>query len=83
MLDPLLALLVAGDILLIGFRLVRQSVGGLLDEGLSLEEVARIRGFITERLAGRALEVHDLKTRRAGPRAFLEFHLVVPGRTTV
>lgn len=82
-LDPLLALLVAGDILLIGFRLVRQSVGGLMDEGLSLEEVARIRGFITERLAGRALEVHDLKTRRAGPRAFLEFHLVVPGRTTV
>lgn len=82
-LDPLLALLVAGDILLMGFRLVRQSVGGLMDEGLSLEEVARIRGFITERLAGRALEVHDLKTRRAGPRTFLEFHLVVPGRTTV
>lgn len=82
-LDPLLALLVAGNILLMGFRLVRQSVGGLMDEGLSLEEVARIRGFITERLAGRALEVHDLKTRRAGPRTFLEFHLVVPGRTTV
>lgn len=82
-LDPLLALLVAGDILLMGFRLVRQSVGGLMDEGLPLEEVARIRGFITERLAGRALEVHDLKTRKAGNRAFLEFHLVVPGSMTV
>mgnify|MGYP001627165202 CR=1 FL=1 len=82
-LDPLLALLVAGNILLMGFRLVRHSVGGLMDEGLSPEEVARIQAVITSRLAGRALEVHDLKTRRAGPRAFLEFHLVVPGRTTV
>lgn len=42
-LDPLLALLVAGHILLLGLRLVRQSVGGLMDEGLSPEEVARSR----------------------------------------
>lgn len=82
-LDPLLALLVAGDILLMGFRLVRQSVGGLMDEGLSPAEVSRIRKTIAEALGGRALEVHDLKTRKAGNRAFLEFHLVVPGSMTV
>ncbi|TFU18056.1 cation diffusion facilitator family transporter [Thermus tengchongensis] len=83
MLDPLLALLVAGNILLMGFRLVRQSVGGLMDEGLPTEEVARIRETIAKALGGRALEVHDLKTRKAGNRAFLEFHLVVPGSMTV
>lgn len=82
-LDPLLALLVAGDILLMGFRLVRESVGGLMDEGLSPAEVGRIRKTIAEALGGRALEVHDLKTRKAGNRAFLEFHLVVPGSMTV
>lgn len=82
-LDPLLALLVAGNILLMGFRLVRQSVGGLMDEGLSPEEVGRIRRTIAEALGGRALEVHDLKTRKAGNRSFLEFHLVVPGSMTV
>ena len=82
-LDPLLALLVAGDILLMGFRLVRQSMGGLMDEGLSPAEVSRIRKTIAEALGGRALEVHDLKTRKAGNRAFLEFHLVVPGSMTV
>ena len=82
-LDPLLALLVAGNILLMGFRLVRQSVGGLMDEGLSPAEVGRIRKTIAEALGGRALEVHDLKTRKAGNRAFLEFHLVVPGSMTV
>uniref|UniRef100_A0A7C2C0I6 Cation transporter n=1 Tax=Thermus islandicus TaxID=540988 RepID=A0A7C2C0I6_9DEIN len=82
-LDPLLALLVAGNILLLGLRLVRQSVGGLMDEGLSPEEVARIRAVIARELGGKALEVHDLRTRKAGHRAFLEFHLVVPGTMPV
>ncbi|WP_114312505.1 cation diffusion facilitator family transporter [Thermus caldifontis] len=82
-LDPLLALLVAGNILLMGFRLVRQSVGGLMDEGLPPEEVGRIRETLAKALGGRALEVHDLRTRKAGNRAFLEFHLVVPGSMTV
>ncbi|KOX90924.1 Ferrous-iron efflux pump FieF [Thermus aquaticus] len=82
-LDPLLALLVAANILYMGFRLVRESLGGLLDEGLSPEEVARIQALIARELSGKALEVHDLKTRKAGHRAFLEFHLVVPGSLTV
>ncbi len=82
-LDPLLALLVAGNILLMGFRLVRESVGGLLDEGLSPEEVARIQAILARELGKGALEVHDLKTRKAGHRAFLEFHLVVPGSLSV
>jgi divalent metal cation (Fe/Co/Zn/Cd) transporter len=66
-----------------GFRLVRESLGGLMDEGLSPEEVARIQALIARELSGKALEVHDLKTRKAGHRAFLEFHLVVPGSLTV
>lgn len=82
-LDPLLALLVAGHILLIGLRLVRESLGGLMDEGLGPEELERIREVLKAHLAQGALEVHDLKTRRAGPRSFLEFHLVVPGRMSV
>ena len=82
-LDPLLALLVAGNILLMGFRLVRESLGGLLDEGLSPEEVARIQAILARELGKGALEVHDLKTRKAGHRAFLEFHLVVPGSLSV
>ncbi|GAB5602506.1 cation diffusion facilitator family transporter [Thermus sp. FJN-A] len=82
-LDPLLALVVAGNILFMGFRVVRHSVGGLMDEGLPPHEVARIQAILARALQGRALEVHDLKTRKAGPRAFLEFHLVVPGTMSV
>ncbi len=54
-----------------------------MDAGLSPEEVARIQGVIARELGGKALEVHDLRTRKAGHRAFLEFHLVVPGETPV
>ncbi len=54
-----------------------------MDAGLSPEEVARIQEVIARELGGKALEVHDLKTRKAGHRAFLEFHLVVPGETSV
>lgn len=81
-LDPLLALVVAANILLMGFHLVRHSVGGLMDEGLSGEEKKRLEAALS-RLPSEAIEVHDLKTRRAGPRSFVELHLVVPGRMPV
>ncbi|WP_027882053.1 cation diffusion facilitator family transporter [Meiothermus rufus] len=87
-LDPLLAIGVAGNILWVGWRLVRDSVGGLMDEALPAQELADIRLALNRALQGLAsegkvLEVHDLRTRRAGPRTFVEFHLVVPGATSV
>lgn len=87
-LDPLLAMAVAINILWMGWRLVRDSIGGLMDESASEAELAEIRSalnYALEALAaeGRVLEIHDLRTRRAGPRTFVEFHLVVPGQTSV
>ncbi len=77
-LDPLLALLMAGQILYLGLRLVRRSVGGLMDEALPPEELRAIEEALKDLPPG-VLEIHDLKARQAGQRAFLEFHLVVPG----
>jgi len=87
-LDPLLAIAVAFNILWVGWRLVRDSVGGLMDESVSEAELADIRNTLSYTLEGlasegRVLEIHDLRTRRAGPRTFVEFHLVVPGHTSV
>ncbi len=87
-LDPLLAIAVAINILWVGWRLVRDSVGGLMDESIPELELADIRNALNYALVGLAsegkvLEVHDLRTRRAGPRTFVEFHLVVPGSTSV
>lgn len=81
-LDPAVACLVALNIMWSGWGLVRDSLSGLLDEAVPADVLARIRQVLRERSAG-ALEVHDLRTRRAARRTFVEFHLVVPGGMTV
>jgi cation diffusion facilitator family transporter len=81
-LDPLLAGLVALNILWSGWTLIRESVGGLMDEAVSDEILERIRQVITDSAAG-ALEAHDLRTRQAGRATFIDFHLVVPGTMAV
>ncbi|MBX9588255.1 MAG: cation diffusion facilitator family transporter [Hyphomonadaceae bacterium] len=82
LLDPLLAALVALNILWAGWRLVRESVSGLMDEAVTSEVARRIRAVIAANAEG-AIEAHDVKTRTAGRVTFIEFHLVVPGNMTV
>lgn len=81
-LDPLLAILVALNILYQGWRVISNSVGGLMDRAVTPEEEAAIRAAIQANCAG-SLDVHDLRTRRAGAAAFIDFHLVVPADMTV
>ena len=81
-LDPAIAALVALQVLWSGWRLMRDSVNGLLDESLPAEPRAGLRGLIGEHAEG-AIEAHDLKTRCAGNLTFVEFHLVVAGDMTV
>ena len=81
-LDPLLAGLVAINILWMGQRLVRRSVAGLMDAAPDPETLERIRRAIAVSATG-ALEAHDVRTRHAGRASFVEFHLVVPGDWTV
>src|SRR6185369_16508280 len=81
-LDPVLAALVALNILYAGWRLVRQSVSGLMDEAVTAEVGRQIRDVISGNAEG-AIEAHDVKTRTAGRVTFIEFHLVVPGSMTV
>lgn len=81
-LDPLLAALTAANILFSGFRLLRESVGGLMDEAVPPATMERIRRIVAKEAAG-AIEAHDLRSRHAGRFTFLEFHLVVPGAMSV
>jgi cation diffusion facilitator family transporter len=81
-LDPLLALIVALNILWQGWRVIEQSVQGLMDRAVDADEHMRIRDIISANSAG-ALEVHDLKTRIAGRAIFIEFHLVVDAAMSV
>lgn len=81
-LDPLLAGLVAFNILRMGYELATSSMSQLLDEAASPEIQAKIREVIKTNADG-ALQAHDLRTRTAGPATFIEFHLVVPGAMSV
>ena len=81
-LDPILAALVALNILWSGWQVTKQSLGGLMDEAAPPETQARIWDLISEHGKG-AMEAHDLRTRHAGRMTFIEFHLVVPGQLCV
>lgn len=81
-LDPIMAVLVALNILWQGWQVINFSVQGLMDHAVDPEEEARIRAIISCNADG-AIEVHDLKTRAAARAVFIEFHLVVPEKMTV
>jgi len=81
-LDPLVAVLVALNILWWGWVLVRKSIGGLMDEAVPEDELEKIRQAISTGAEG-ALEAHDLRTRHAARATFVQFHLVVPGDMSV
>lgn len=81
-LDPILALLVAVNILREGLHVVSDSIDGLMDKAASPDEQEKIASVILGS-GGGALQIHDIKTRRAGKAIFVEFHMVVDGEMSV
>lgn len=81
-LDPLIALLIAANILWTAVDLMRRSFDGLMDHALPDAEQALLRDAITGQL-GPNMDYHALRTRQAGTRRFADFHLLVPGDCTV
>ncbi|MBA3894924.1 MAG: cation transporter [Gemmatimonadales bacterium] len=81
-LDPIVAIAVAANVLYSGFRLVRRSMLGLLDTSLPEETLVRIK-TILESHGHSGVRYHALRTRQAGARRFISFHILVPGDWTV
>ena len=81
-LDPAIAGFVALNILWAGWRILRESVGALMDEVSDPASVADMRRVISDNAEG-AIEAHDVRMRTAGSMTFVEFHLVVPARMVV
>jgi cation diffusion facilitator family transporter len=81
-LDPLVALAVAANIVWTAVGLMHRSFNGLMDHALPQEEQQKVRAAI-DGLMGPGLHYHALRTRQAGPRKFVDFHLLVPGTWTV
>ncbi len=81
-LDAILAGLVGLTILWSGWRLIRESVIGLMDVAVDPTRLKLIREVIQANAEG-AIEAHDIRTRAAGRAIFIDFHLVVPGTMSV
>ena len=81
-LDPLLALLVAANIVWTGWKLLCRSTQGLMDGALPDTEHALVVGVLTAYRA-LGLDYHALRTRESGARRFVEVHVLVPGEWTI
>ncbi len=81
-LDPIIACIMAANIVFTGFSLLKRSVGGLMDYALPKEEIRDIVIAIRTH-AGENAIYHALRTRKSGSTRFVDFHLLVPGDTTV
>jgi len=81
-LDPAIAFAVAVNIVVSGFGLVQRSFRGLMDYVLSPEEI-RLVEEILARHSDEHIVYHQLRTRRAGRKRFIDFHLLVPGSRSV
>ncbi len=81
-LDPVIALIVAINILWTGWQLLQRSAAGLMDVSIPEVEIQAIEAVL-DRYRAQGLEFHALRTRQAGTRAFVTFHLLVPGAWTV
>jgi cation diffusion facilitator family transporter len=82
-LDPLIAIAVAVHILWTGFGLVRRSVSGLLDPAISAEDQRELTKLFNEYSRRYGVTFHALRTRQAGARRFVSFHMLVPDEWTV
>ena len=81
-LDPVIAVLVALNIIWTGFTLIKRSANGLMDASITEEELKKVKEYL-DGLKTDTIEYHSLMTRQAGQRKFISLHLLVPGEWSV
>jgi len=81
-LDPLIALLVAANIVWTGIKLLQESGSALLDASIPLEERQMIDQILSH-YDSHQVQFHAIRTRMAGKRKFVSFHILVSGTWSV
>jgi cation diffusion facilitator family transporter len=81
-LDPVVALVVAANIVVAGVKIVRRSVFGLMDTALPADDQQAIQKVLEQHTRDH-IQFHALRTRQSGARRFIELHVLVPGEWTV
>lgn len=81
-LDPVIALLVAANIVRTGWALTRRAIQGLMDQSLPAAEYAKIIAIL-DSYRSEGLDYHALRTRESGARRFVSVHILMPGAWTI
>lgn len=81
-LDPVIALLVAANIVWTGWQLLHRSASGLMDAAIAQEHLDAI-DIVLSKYRAQGLDFHALRTRESGRQAFVSMHVLVPGKWTV
>ena len=82
-LDPIIAIIVAANIVWAGFRLLKETGYGLLDTALPISEQKIITDILAPYYDRQGILFHAMRSRVAGSRRFVSFHILVPGDWTV
>jgi cation diffusion facilitator family transporter len=82
-LDPLIALAVAAQILLAGVRLVKRSILGLMDTALPANELEQLEAVLERYKRAENIWYHALRSRQSGSQRFVSVHIQVPGAWSV
>ena len=83
MLDAVVALGAGLNIMWTGFKLIKESVGGLMDVAPSREAQARIEAVLERYHDDGRIGFHAVRVREAGNRRFADMHVLVPGTWSV
>ncbi len=81
-LDPIVAILVAINIVVTGVILIKKSAIGFMDTAISADEKKKAVSIL-EKYCVKGIQYHGIRTRQSGSRRFISFHILVPGKWTV
>lgn len=81
-LDPVIAIVVAINIVFVGYRLIKRSMMGLMDAAIPEEERAKVDAVL-DSFRTDGVDFHDVRTREAGHIRFVQLHMLVPGAWSV
>lgn len=82
-LDPIIGLIVALNIVWTGFQLIKRSALGLMDTAVTPETSEIIVKVLDDYVSAQGIDYHALRTRQSGARKFISVHILVPDEWTV
>jgi len=82
LLDPILAIIVALNILFTGYKLIRESIGGLMLE-TNPKILKRISDLLISMKKEYWIDIHELRYWQSGDRTYIDFHLLLPYYFTI